>query len=111
MFWFLSNLLAFLGTPIGLILGWYGWAKRSSGQQGPRSTVELPAILSATLAPVPFLVGHFSPNSLERVAGVAGIALAIAAILLSLTTSWQMVLAVCLTVVGGVLLVFGLTLP
>jgi hypothetical protein len=111
LFWFVINLLAFLGTPVGLVWGWYRWAKHRHDQPSRIPRIELAAILSATAGPALFAMAGFVPGVLERVAGRTGLALAFLGIVLSFTTSWQMVVAACLTAVGGVMLAFGLRLP
>jgi hypothetical protein len=111
LFWFVANLLAFLGTPIGLVWGWYGWTKRRQHQPLHIARIELAAILSATLGPVVFAMAKFLPNTLERIAGRTRLALSFLGIVLSFAISWQTVVATCLMAVGGVMLVFGLTQP
>jgi hypothetical protein len=111
LFWFVINLLAFLGTPVGLVWGWCKWAKHRHDQPSRIPRIELAAILSATVGPALFAMAGFVPGVLGRVAGRTGFALACFGIALSFTTSWQMVVAACLTAVGGVMLAFGLRLP
>jgi hypothetical protein len=56
-------------------------------------------------------MAKFLPNTLDRIAGRTGLALSFLGIVLSFAIGWQAVVAACLITVGGVMLVFGLTLP
>ena len=111
MFWLIVNILAFVGTPAGLVWGWVGWVKRRQDPARLRVRMSLVAISLATVTPVIFFVARFLGTSGSRTLDRVGLYLAAASILVSLAGRLRLVVPVCLVSVGAIMIWFGTTLP
>ena len=118
MTWFVINTLAFLGTPVGLILGWLGYSKQKRDQPGVRTYISLVALSAASSSVV--LLGfcllwgrakglHTTDSTIHALItlGVWTGALATA---ISFACRVRALVPILLASVGSVLLWYGLTL-
>jgi hypothetical protein len=111
MFWVIVNSLAFVGTPVGLVWGWVGWAKRRRDQTRVRGTMSLVAISMATVTLIVFLAARFLGTPKSQTLDRVGLYLAAASIVVSLAGRLRLMIPVCLVSTGAIMIWFGTTLP
>jgi hypothetical protein len=118
MTWFVINTLAFLGTPVGLILGWSGYSKQKRVQPGARTYISLIALSAASLR-VGLLglcllwgraKGLHTTDSTIHALITLGVWMGVLAAAGSFACRLRALLPIFLASVGSVLLWYGLTL-
>jgi hypothetical protein len=118
MTWFVINILAFLGTPLGLILGWLGYSRQKRIQRGVRTYVSLIALSAASLSVG--LLGfcllwgrskglHTTDSTIHSLITL-GVWMGLLAAAISFACRLRALLPILLASVGSVLLWYGLTL-
>ena len=118
MTWFVINTLAFLGTPIGLILGWFEYSKQKRIRSGARTYISLIALSAASLSVVLLglclLLGRarglYTTDSTIHALITVGVWIGVLATAASLACRLRALLPVLLASVGSVLLWHGLTI-
>jgi len=108
--WLIINLLAFVGTPVGLAWAWILWAKRRRDQRGVRTTMSFLGISATTLSLPILFCARFFPHVSRALDGV-GLSVAVAGALISLAGQLRIAVPVWLASIGTVMLWYGLTLP
>jgi hypothetical protein len=118
MTWFVINIMAFLGTPLGLVFGWLAYTRQKRSAPGMRTNISLVAISGATLS-VALLVfsliwtrskGLGTTNSTIHALITAGVWMGILAAATSLAGRARALFPTLLASAGSVLLWYGLTL-
>jgi hypothetical protein len=118
MTWFVIDMLAFLGTPVGLLLGWVGYSRQKHAQPGVRTNISLIALSAVSLSVV--LLGlcllwgrakglHTTDSTLHALITL-GVWMGVLATAASFACRLRALLPILLASVGSVLLWYGLTL-
>lgn len=118
MTWFVINVIAFLGTPIGLILGWIVCGRQKNIQPGPRAYISIVALSGASLsvALLGFCLlwgrskGLHTTDSTMHALITLGVWMGVLATAVSFAGRVRALLPILLASIGSVLLWYGLTL-
>jgi len=118
MTWFVINIIAFIGTPLGLVFGWLAYSRQKRSAPGMRTNIGLVAISGATLS-VALLVfsliwarskGLGTTNSSIHTLVTVGVWMGMLAATTSLAARVRALVPTLLASAGSVLLWYGLAL-
>ena len=118
MTWFLTNSMAFIGTPLGLILGWIGYSREKRLRPGVRTQISLIALSAASLSVA--LLGFLllwgssmrlgTDNATGHSLTTLGLWIGVLAAAIAFAGRVRILLPILVACVGSVLLWYGLTL-
>lgn len=114
MLWPVVNLLAFVGTPVGLLYGWITYRRETRLRPGPRLRISQAGLLAASCSVLALAISFVLPRSaevLQRYLSRAGMLLPMVGTTLSLAGRGRLIPLIVLACIGALMLWYGLSLP